>query len=185
MAKSKTGPGSGINMQDLARVGAQARLDDSLRAEQEALLAAFPNLRASSSGQGPRARTGQQSRDTRASPAPRRHVAGAAQGRRRAHARVLGQATGREGRRRRRAGRVEWGQSQRAKARPAQVSGAFASGKCLVPSAICPTSPRADARTRPTAPLRQSQQSTRSDRSAWRGPGEPGGGTRARSSMLV
>ena len=55
MAKSKTGPGSGINMQDLARVGAQARLD-SLRAEQEALLAAFPNLRASSSGQGRPAR---------------------------------------------------------------------------------------------------------------------------------
>jgi len=55
MAKSKTGPSSGINMQDLARVGAQARLD-TLKAEQEALLTAFPDLRASSSGQGRPAR---------------------------------------------------------------------------------------------------------------------------------
>src|SRR3954451_7253119 len=55
MAKSKTGPSGGINMQDLARVGARARLD-SLKAEQEALLAAFPDLRASSSGQGRPAR---------------------------------------------------------------------------------------------------------------------------------
>ena len=35
MAKRKTGAGGGINMQDLARVGAQARLD-ALREEQAA-----------------------------------------------------------------------------------------------------------------------------------------------------
>ena len=50
MAKRKTGVDSGINMQDLARAGAEARLE-ALRAEQAALLAAFPNLRGSSSGQ--------------------------------------------------------------------------------------------------------------------------------------
>src|SRR4051812_27982692 len=81
MAKSKTGPGSGINMQDLARVGAQARLD-SLKAEQEALLAAFPDLRGSSSGQGrpARARASEAAEPTRArrrggmSPAQRKAV---------------------------------------------------------------------------------------------------------------
>ena len=50
MAKRKTGAGSGINMQDLARVGAQARLD-ALREEQAALLAAFPGLRGAAAGQ--------------------------------------------------------------------------------------------------------------------------------------
>jgi hypothetical protein len=50
MAKSRTGADRGINMQDLARVGAQARLE-ALRAEQAALLAAFPDLRGSSAGQ--------------------------------------------------------------------------------------------------------------------------------------
>ena len=60
MAKRKTGSGSGINMQDLARTGAEARLE-ALRAEQAALLAAFPDLRGSSSGQtrAPQARTSQ------------------------------------------------------------------------------------------------------------------------------
>ena len=60
MAKRKTGSGSGINMQDLARAGAEARLE-ALRAEQAALLAAFPDLRGSSSGQtrAPQARTSQ------------------------------------------------------------------------------------------------------------------------------
>jgi hypothetical protein len=50
MAKRKTGSDRGINMQDLARAGAEARLE-TLRAEQAALLAAFPDLRGSSSGQ--------------------------------------------------------------------------------------------------------------------------------------
>src|SRR5688572_3969874 len=50
MAKRKTRSGSGINMQDLARAGAEARLE-TLRAEQAALLAAFPGLRGASSGQ--------------------------------------------------------------------------------------------------------------------------------------
>jgi hypothetical protein len=49
MAKRKTGSDSGINMQDLARAGAEARLE-ALREEQAALLAAFPDLRGSSSG---------------------------------------------------------------------------------------------------------------------------------------
>ena len=56
MAKRKTGPSSGINMQDLARVGAQARLA-SLRAEQDALLAAFPDLRGGSPARPRQART--------------------------------------------------------------------------------------------------------------------------------
>ena len=60
MAKRKAGGGNGINMQDLARVGAQARLE-ALRAERDALLAAFPDLRGSSSGpaRAARARAGQ------------------------------------------------------------------------------------------------------------------------------
>ena len=56
MAKRKTGSSSGINMQDLARVGAQARLA-SLRAEQDALLAAFPDLRGGSPARPRQART--------------------------------------------------------------------------------------------------------------------------------
>ena len=56
MAKRKTGSNSGINMQDLARAGAEARLE-ALRAEQAALLAAFPALRGSSSGQTRAAQT--------------------------------------------------------------------------------------------------------------------------------
>jgi hypothetical protein len=58
MAKRKTGSDGGINMQDLARVGAEARLE-ALRAEQAALLAAFPDLRGSSSGQTRQARATQ------------------------------------------------------------------------------------------------------------------------------
>jgi hypothetical protein len=58
MAKRKTGSDGGINMQDLARVGAEARLE-ALRAEQAALLAAFPDLRGSSSGQTRQARSTQ------------------------------------------------------------------------------------------------------------------------------
>ena len=49
MAKRRTGSDSGINMQDLARAGAEARLE-ALRAEQAALLEVFPDLRGSSSG---------------------------------------------------------------------------------------------------------------------------------------
>jgi len=48
MAKRKTGSGSGLDMRALARAGARARLD-ALRAEQEALLTAFPDLRGGSS----------------------------------------------------------------------------------------------------------------------------------------
>jgi hypothetical protein len=50
MAKRKSGSDNGINMQDLARAGAEARLE-ALRTEQAALLAAFPDLRGSSSRQ--------------------------------------------------------------------------------------------------------------------------------------
>jgi hypothetical protein len=56
MAKRQSRSNGGINMQDLARVGAQARLE-ALRTEQDALLAAFPDLRGSSSGQARPART--------------------------------------------------------------------------------------------------------------------------------
>jgi hypothetical protein len=68
MAKRKTGSDSGINMQDLARAGAEARLD-ALRAEQAALLAAFPDLRGSSSGQtrGTQARASQGAAPARSS----------------------------------------------------------------------------------------------------------------------
>ena len=67
MAKRKAGAGNSINMQDLARVGAEARLE-ALRAEQEALLVAFPDLRGSSSrpARPPQGRAGQA-----AGPAPR------------------------------------------------------------------------------------------------------------------
>ena len=58
MAKRKTGADGSINMQDLARVGAEARLE-ALRAEQAALLAAFPDLRGPSSGQTRQARATQ------------------------------------------------------------------------------------------------------------------------------
>jgi hypothetical protein len=64
MAKRKTGSDGGINMQDLARVGAEARLE-ALRAEQAALLAAFPDLRGSSSGQTRQARSSQSAAATR------------------------------------------------------------------------------------------------------------------------
>jgi hypothetical protein len=64
MAKRKTGSDGGINMQDLARVGAEARLE-ALRAEQAALLAAFPDLRGSSSGQTRQARSSQGAAATR------------------------------------------------------------------------------------------------------------------------
>jgi hypothetical protein len=56
MAKSQSRSNGGVNMQDLARVGAQARLE-ALRTEQDALLAAFPDLRGSSSGQARPVRT--------------------------------------------------------------------------------------------------------------------------------
>jgi hypothetical protein len=67
MAKRKTGAGGGINMQDLARVGAQARLD-ALREEQAALLAAFPGLRGATAGQ---TRSGQARATQAAAPAQR------------------------------------------------------------------------------------------------------------------
>jgi hypothetical protein len=57
MAKRKTGADNGINMQDLARIGAQARLE-ALQGEQDALLAAFPELRGASSAQSRPARAG-------------------------------------------------------------------------------------------------------------------------------
>ena len=94
MAKRKTGSDSGINMQDLARAGAEARLE-ALRAEQAALLAAFPDLRGSSSGQtrAAQARTSQGAAPARpVRQTPRRHVSRAAQGRWRAHAGLLGGA---------------------------------------------------------------------------------------------
>jgi hypothetical protein len=64
MAKRKTGSDGGVNMQDLARVGAEARLE-ALRAEQAALLAAFPDLRGSSSAQTREARATQGAAPTR------------------------------------------------------------------------------------------------------------------------
>jgi hypothetical protein len=68
MAKRRTGSDNGINMQDLARAGAEARLQ-ALREEQAALLAAFPDLRGSSSGQtrAAQARTSQGAAPARSS----------------------------------------------------------------------------------------------------------------------